>query len=59
MDWGSVVQFLSMGGKAWFVWGSYAVTLIIITAEVWALRNRCKRAVEEVRRSSAEPRGSM
>ena len=38
-------EFLSMGGHAFFVWGSYGVTALVIVVELLALRAR-RRAAE-------------
>jgi heme exporter protein D len=40
MQWGSVSEFLAMGGYAFYVWGSYLVTAAVLAAEVWLLRRR-------------------
>ena len=37
MNWQSWSEFLAMGGYALYVWGSYAVTLVILVAEIVAL----------------------
>lgn len=40
-------EFFSMGGYAFYVWGSYLVTLLAIGAEIVFLlrrRKRCSRA---------------
>ncbi len=50
MNWGSVGNFLQMGGYAWFVWGAYGVTAALVIAEVIALRNRRRAAVTDVQR---------
>jgi heme exporter protein D len=34
MNWGSLNDFLAMGGYAFYVWGSYAVTFLLIFLEV-------------------------
>ena len=36
-------EFLSMGGYAWYVWGSYGVTFFLLLMEVIFLRMRSKR----------------
>ncbi len=46
MNWGSFDNFLAMGGYAFYVWGSYGVTLVLILAEIALLRAR-KRSVDE------------
>ena len=40
MQWGSVSEFLAMGGYGLYVWGAYAVTAVVIAAEVAALIRR-------------------
>ena len=39
MQWESWSAFWHMGGHAWFVWGSYGLTVLLIAAEIIALRN--------------------
>lgn len=52
MQWGSVSNFLHMGGYAPFVWGAYGVTVALIALEVWSLRARRRRAEREVVRQA-------
>ena len=40
MQWGSVSEFLAMGGYGLYVWGAYAVTAVVIAAEVVILKRR-------------------
>lgn len=40
MNWGSLDNFLHMGGYGLYVWGSYAVTALCIVAEIWLVANR-------------------
>ncbi len=49
MNWGSLDNFLAMGGYALYVWGAYAVTLALIVAELVALARRKRNAVERIR----------
>jgi heme exporter protein D len=46
MQWGSVSEFLAMGGYGLYVWGAYAVTAVVIVAEMVMLvrRGRTLRA---------------
>jgi len=44
MQWGSVSEFLAMGGYGLYVWGSYTVTALVIAAEVVVLV-RCGRTL--------------
>jgi len=38
MDWGSLQNFIDMGGYGLYVWGSYLVTLLAIAIEIFSLR---------------------
>jgi heme exporter protein D len=49
MNWGSLENFLAMGGYGLYVWGSYAVTLVLIAAELVVLARRKRNAVERIR----------
>lgn len=40
MQWGSVAEFVAMGGYGLYVWGAYAVTAAVIVAELVALMRR-------------------
>ena len=35
-----MMEFLSMGGYGWFVWGSYGVTFACLAIEVFLLAKR-------------------
>ena len=48
MSWGSIDNFLHMGGYGLYVWGSYAVTLVVLVAEAVLARRRHRRALAEV-----------
>jgi heme exporter protein D len=37
-------EFFAMGGYAWYVWGSYGVTLVCIALEVFLVRKRAREA---------------
>ncbi len=42
MNW---ARFFNMGGYAFYVWGSFGVSLFLMAAEVFLLRRRRKRAL--------------
>ena len=44
-NWASWGDFFHMGGYGLYVWGSYAVTLLLMLAEPWAARRRQRRAL--------------
>ena len=45
MNWGSWDNFLAMGGYAFYVWGSYLVTLGLVIAEIVLLALRKRSAL--------------
>ncbi len=49
MKWAGVGEFLAMGGYGLYVWGSYAVTAIVIALEIAALivRHRAAKRAEK------------
>ena len=44
MNW---ARFFNMGGYAFYVWGSFGVSLFLMAAEVLLLRRRRKRAMAQ------------
>ncbi len=59
MNWGSLENFLAMGGYAFYVWGSYLVTLGLVIAELvlLALRKRSALARARVHGTAAQGDG--
>lgn len=53
MSWGSLSEFLAMGGYAPYVWGSYAVFAGLIVVELIVLRSRRRRALAAARRGGS------
>ena len=51
MIWGSASEFLAMGGYALYVWGSYAVTSVVLAAELWLLARRRRTLLARLGRS--------
>jgi heme exporter protein D len=49
MIWESWSAFWSMGGRGFFVWGSYGALLIAVIAELIALRSARTRAIQTLR----------
>ena len=52
MSWGSVGEFLHMGGYGLYVWGSYAVTLAALALETWMLLRRSRSTVRRLRQEA-------
>lgn len=48
MQWNSLQDFLHMGGYGLFVWGSYAMALLVMVAEPVLAQRRHRRALAEV-----------
>jgi heme exporter protein D len=48
MNWQSWSHFLAMGGYGLYVWGSYAVTLVVLAAEIVALVMRRRGVIESL-----------
>ena len=46
MNWG---EFFAMGGRAWYVWGSYGMALFIFIVEIILVRHRRTNAIEQLR----------
>lgn len=40
MQWLSIEDFFNMGGYAFYVWGSFGVTALVVVAEIWQVRAR-------------------
>ena len=49
MNWGSLDNFLAMGGYGLYVWGSYGVTLVVVVVELVLLARRKRSALERIR----------
>ena len=49
MNWGNWDNFLAMGGYAFYVWGSYLVTLGLVIAEIVLLALRKRSALAQLR----------
>ena len=50
MIWGSVAEFLHMGGYGLYVWGSYVVTLSLLVIEALALVRRERAVIARLER---------
>jgi heme exporter protein D len=57
VNWGGWQDFLAMGGYAFYVWGSYLVTLGLVIAEVVLLALRKRSALSRLRLHGAREQG--
>jgi heme exporter protein D len=58
VNWGSWEAFLAMGGYGLYVWGSYAMAVVVAAIEIWQLRASRRAAESEVVRESARARSA-
>lgn len=53
MNWGSPAEFFAMGGYAFYVWGSFAVTAAALAIEIALLTKRRRDVTISLRREHA------
>lgn len=49
MHWQSLQDFLAMGGYAFYVWGSFGLTLVCVIGELITLRLRRQQAIRQLK----------
>jgi heme exporter protein D len=49
MSWGSVGEFIAMGGYGWYVWGAYDVTFVLLGLELWLVLRRQRAARRQLK----------
>ncbi|RQP25355.1 heme exporter protein CcmD [Piscinibacter terrae] len=54
MNWHSAAEFFDMGGYGLYVWGSYAVTALLMLAEPWLVARRRERAMAQAVEASEQ-----
>ncbi|MNC92974.1 Heme exporter protein D (CcmD) [compost metagenome] len=59
MNWGSLDAFLAMGGYGLYVWGSYAVTFVLMALEVVLLRARRRGIMNQLRQTESPRHGAQ
>jgi heme exporter protein D len=52
MNWGSVSEFVAMGGYGGYVWGSFGVTALIFIVEIILAGKRRRAALAQLPRAS-------
>jgi heme exporter protein D len=48
MHWNSLAEFLDMGGYAFYVWGSFGISALVVVAEVWQVRAQRRTIVRNL-----------
>ena len=49
MQWNSVSEFFAMGGYAFYVWGSFGLTAVVVLGETLLLRRQRKNILRNLR----------
>ena len=49
MQWNSVSEFFAMGGYAFYVWGSFGATALVMAVESLLIRGRRKQMQQSLR----------
>ena len=60
MNWGSAAAFFAMGGYAFYVWGAYLVTLLVVIVELALVFRRhrlARRALADRSRNASGQSG--
>ncbi|MFM2240002.1 MAG: hypothetical protein RJA69_1376 [Pseudomonadota bacterium] len=57
MRWASWAEFWAMGGYALYVWGSFAMTALLMAIEIWQARRHRSETLRSVRRERDLPAG--
>jgi heme exporter protein D len=58
MQWNSVSEFFAMGGYAFYVWGSFGITALVMVVEMGLIRARRRELIEQIRTELASQRTS-
>jgi heme exporter protein D len=49
MQWNSASEFFAMGGYAFYVWGSFGLTALVVVGETLLLRNQRRNILRSLR----------
>jgi len=59
MNWGGAGEFFAMGGYGLYVWGSYAVAVLLMGAEPLLARHRHAEARRAAARADEDETGEL
>lgn len=51
MNWSGWTEFFHMGGYALYVWGSYAVTAVLVAGDILLMRSHRQKALTLAKRT--------
>lgn len=49
MQWNSISEFFAMGGYAFYVWGSFGVTALVMLGESLLIRHQRRELLKQLR----------
>ena len=49
MQWNSISDFFAMGGYAFYVWGSFGLTAVVMTGEALLIRRQRTELIGQLR----------
>ena len=58
MQWNSISEFFAMGGYAFYVWGSFGITALVMVIEMGLIRARRRELIDQLRTEQASKRTS-
>ena len=58
MQWNSVSEFFAMGGYAFYVWGSFGITALVMVIEMGLIRARRRELIDQLRTELVSKRTS-
>ena len=58
MQWNSVSEFFAMGGYAFYVWGSFGITALVMAIEMGLIRAKRRELIDQFRTELASKRTS-
>jgi heme exporter protein D len=58
MQWNSVSEFFAMGGYAFYVWGSFGLTALVMIGEPLLIRAQRKNVLHQLRSDIQSERSS-
>ena len=58
MQWNSASEFFAMGGYAFYVWGSFGVTAVVVVIEMLLIRSQRRELLRDLRNELLSERTS-
>lgn len=58
MQWNSISDFFAMGGYAFYVWGSFGLTAVVMVGEMLLIRSQRRELLRNLRNELLSERAS-